>query len=222
MAGILHAGYVAKPGEDIFPTTGPHLDVRVRKAGQYIDPSTWRSGLQNLLIGEKKTPLYQQTKDGFSPGFAITSGYGARKAPTAGASTFHKGIDFGISGGTPIYWKGEGTFKPGKGLGTIQTPEGYEIELLHTKGGKEAMIASASPTNQQTPQVPIPQQPALSDSPQSINIFIQTGKDKDSETISPQQQLQNYKDKLFGGTQVGLDPMTIAKAITATPTAQYF
>jgi len=223
MPGILHAGYVAKPGEDIFPTTGAHLDVRVRKAGQYIDPSTWRSGLQNLLIGDKKTPLYQQTKDGFSPAFQITSGYGARKAPTAGASTFHKGIDFGIPGGTPIYWTGAGSFKPGKGLGTIETPEGYEIELLHTKGGKETMIASASPTNQQTPQVPSPQQPASSDAPKSINILIQTGKDEDSTAIlNPQQQLKNYVDKMFGGTKLSLDPMTIAKAITSVPTAKYF
>lgn len=223
MAGILQAGYVAKPGEDIFPTTGPHLDVRVRKAGQYIDPSTWRSGLQNLLVGEQKTPLYQATKDGFNPSFPITSGFGARKAPVAGASTFHKGIDFGVPGGTPLYWRGAGAFKPGRGLGTIQTPEGYEIELLHTKGGKQASLASASPVNQQTPQLPPPPQPASSDAPQSINILIQTGKDDDDdEKITPQQQLKNYIDKMFGSSGPSIDPMSIAKAITATPTAKYF
>lgn len=182
MAGFIQAGYIAKPGEDIFPTTGPHLDVRVKKGGQYIDPATWRSGLQNLLVGEQKTPLYSQTKDGFTPGFTITSPFGNRKAPVAGASTFHRGIDFGIPGGTPLYWKGAGSFKPGKGLGTIQTPEGYEVELLHTKGGKEASLAA----NQQTAQVPAapPQQPASVDSPQSINIVIDSslfGKEKEKE-----------------------------------------
>jgi hypothetical protein len=217
MAGILHAGYIAKPGEDIFPTTGPHLDVRVKKGGQYIDPSTWRSGLQNLLIGEQKTPLYQQTKGGFNPAFTVTSGYGARKAPTAGASTFHKGIDFGIPGGTPLYWKGAGAFKPGKGLGTIQTPEGFEIELLHTKGGKEVALGP------QTPQLPPPQQPAAVDAPQSINILIQTGKEEEEEErISPQQQLKNYVDKMFGSVQSPINPMSLAKMITNQPTAKYF
>lgn len=223
MAGILQAGYIAKPGEDIFPTTGPHLDVRVRKAGQYIDPSTWRSGLQNLLIGEQKTPLYQATKDGFNPSFPITSGFGARKAPVAGASTFHKGIDFGIPGGTPLYWRGAGAFKPGKGLGTIQTPEGYEIELLHTKGGKQTQLAGLPAAPQQAPQTAPPQQPALSDAPQSINILIETGsKDKEEGQISPQEQLKNYIDKMFGGSQSNFNPMSIAQAMTNVPTAKYF
>ena len=221
MAGILHAGYIAKPGEDIFPTTGPHLDVRVKKAGQYIDPATWRSGLQNLLVGEQKTPLYKQTKDGFDPAFPITSGFGPRTAPVAGASTFHKGIDFGVPGGTPLYWKGMGAFKPGKGLGTIQTPEGYEIELLHTKGGKEGAISTQQ---QQTAQLPPPpQQPASADAPQSINILIETGgKDGQEERITPQQQLQNYVEKMFGSTQSAINPMSLAKMITNQPSVNYF
>ena len=33
----------------------------------------------------------------------ITSLYGKRTAPTAGASTYHKGIDIGVSEGTPVY-----------------------------------------------------------------------------------------------------------------------
>lgn len=32
----------------------------------------------------------------------ITSGYGRRSAPTAGASTFHQGVDFGVAAGTPV------------------------------------------------------------------------------------------------------------------------
>lgn len=220
MAGILQAGYIAKPGEDIFPTTGPHLDVRVKKAGQYIDPATWRSGLQNLLVGDQKTPLYQQTKDGFNPSFTVTSPFGQRKAPVAGASTFHKGIDFGIAGGTPLYWKGMGAFKPGKGMGTIQTPEGYEIELLHTKGGKEVALGSAAPT---PAQLPPPQQPASVDAPQSINILIETGgKDDEEERITPQQQLQNYVEKMFGSSQSPINPMSLAKMITNQPSVNYF
>jgi len=222
MAGIIQAGYIAKPGEDIFPTTGPHLDVRVKKGGQYIDPATWRTGLQNLLVGEQKTPLYSQTKDGFKPSFTVTSPFGQRKSPTAGASTFHRGIDFGIAGGTPLYWKGAGAFKPGNGLGTIQTPEGYEIELLHTKGGKEASLMA----DQQTPQVPVapPQQPASTDAPQSINIFLNVGKgENEEERISPQDQLKKFiAENFLAKRESEFDPMQMAQAITNVKPKNYF
>lgn len=39
----------------------------------------------------------------------ITSGFGARNAPTAGASTFHEGIDFGGACNDPIYAASGGT-----------------------------------------------------------------------------------------------------------------
>jgi len=164
MAGIIHAGYVAKPGEDLLASTGPHLDVRVLKDGQYIDPSTWRSGLQRLKIGKSRTPLYRQDGEKWMTPFQITSGYGLRQAPTAGASTDHKGIDYAIAGGEPLYWEGPGTFKPGDGYGSITTPEGYEVRLLHTKGGKEASL--------QQPQVAT-QQPAEEVSPPiTYNVYM--------------------------------------------------
>ena len=100
----MQVGYVAKPGEDIFPTTGPHLDVRVLKDGQYINPATWRSGLQRLKIGKSRTPLYKQEGSNWMTPYQITSGFGPRKAPTAGASTDHKGIDYGIAGGEQLFW----------------------------------------------------------------------------------------------------------------------
>jgi len=43
MAGLIPVGVIANPGEDIFPTTGPHLDVRVKKGGKYINPMTART-----------------------------------------------------------------------------------------------------------------------------------------------------------------------------------
>ena len=39
----------------------------------------------------------------------ITSGFGKRSSPTAGASTYHKGIDIGASTGTAIYAAASGT-----------------------------------------------------------------------------------------------------------------
>jgi hypothetical protein len=42
-------------------------------------------------------------------GAKITDGYGPRQAPTAGASTFHRGIDFAAAQGTPIMASAPGT-----------------------------------------------------------------------------------------------------------------
>lgn len=149
-------GYVAKPGEDIFPTTGPHLDVRVLKDGQYIDPGTIRSLLTRLKVGQERKPLWQQQGEQWNPAYTITSGYGKRAAPTKGASTYHLGHDYGISGGTPLAWEGPGTFTPGRGYGSIKTTDAqgtpYEIRLLHTIGGKKSEQAAPQPTITQTPQ----------------------------------------------------------------------
>lgn len=155
MAGILDVGYVAKPGED-FASTGPHLDVRVLKDGKYIDPGTIRSLLTRLKVGKERTPLWQQQGTDWKPAAPITSGFGERTAPTAGASTYHPAHDYGLGAGTPLAWEGPGTFTPGKGYGTIQTtdPQGtpYEIRLLHTKGGKQADLAGQQVVTQQQPK----------------------------------------------------------------------
>ena len=95
MTSMLDVGYVAAPGEDIFPTTGPHLDVRVLKDGKYIDPGTIRSLLTRLKVGKERKPLWQQQGEEWKPGFTITSPFGKRTAPTAGASTQHMGQDYG-------------------------------------------------------------------------------------------------------------------------------
>lgn len=150
MASLTDVGYVAPAGQDIFPTTGPHLDVRVLKDGKYVDPGTIRSLLTRLKVGKEKKPLWEQKGETWSPNYAITSPFGQRTAPTKGASTQHMGQDYGIAGGTPLAWEGPGTFTPGKGYGTIQTtdPQGnpYEIRLLHTKGGKPTEAAPSTQT----------------------------------------------------------------------------
>ena len=220
MAGITFAGTVAKAGEDVLPTTGPHLDVRVLKDGQYIDPATWRSGLQRLKIGKGKTPLYQEKGGQFTPSFPITSGYGPRTAPTKGASTDHKGIDFGVAGGEQLFWEGAGTFKPGKGYGSIMTPEGYEVRLLHTKGGQEAAVAgqpTVAPQPTQTAQL----QP-------SITIIDTRGKKPE-----PKSFLESYRDQLMSNA-IGsgysspqrassfIDPLSLVTEIAQQRPANYF
>ena len=67
MAGLIPIGKIASPGEDVFATTGPHLDVRVipqfgKDKGKKINPETIRSLLQNIQAAGK--PIVQQGKDG--------------------------------------------------------------------------------------------------------------------------------------------------------------
>ena len=64
--------------------TGPHLDFRVFdvEKGDYVNPTGFSDILQ---VGGK--PLTEQ--------FQMTSGFGPRQAPVAGASTYHLGLDYG-------------------------------------------------------------------------------------------------------------------------------
>jgi len=148
------------------------------------------------------------------------------RLPLAGASTFHRGVDFGIGGGTPLYWKGAGSFKPGKGLGTIQTPDGYEIELLHTKGGKEASLmgqqqmapAVATPQLQQTQQM---QQGELGGQP--VNIVIDLVEDEGKKEITPNEMLQNYIVERFKtNRRSAMSPMQMAQQFLSTAPVNYF
>src|SRR5690606_18821721 len=69
--------------------TGAHLDVRYggSRDGQKVS----KEHLARLQAGGKSLSNYR-----------VSSDYGQRKAPTKGASSFHKGIDFAMPVGTPI------------------------------------------------------------------------------------------------------------------------
>lgn len=151
MAGLIPLGSVIDPSKDVFPTTGAHLDVRVipqfgPQKGKKIDPKTARSLLQNVLIGPNKTPLVQQKGKDWQWNFPLTSGFGARSAPTAGASSFHQGIDVGLGAGTQLTYKGYGTFRPDRGYGSLTTADAqgnpYELRFLHTQPGKATSVGS--------------------------------------------------------------------------------
>jgi hypothetical protein len=185
MTSLLDVGYVTPAGQDIFPTTAPHLDVRVMRDGKYVDPGTIRSLLTRLKVGKERKPLWQKQGEEWKPSFQITSGFGNRKAPAPGASTWHPAHDYGVSGGTPLAWEGPGTFIPDKGFGTIKTTDAqgnpYEIKLLHTKGGKKGELAG-----QQKPEQP--QVTASTRLPDTYIFVGGRGKDKDT----PEDFLSSY------------------------------
>jgi hypothetical protein len=166
MAGLIPLGAVVDPSKDVFPTTGAHLDVRVipqfgAQKGKKIDPRTAKTLLQNVLVGKDRTPLVQQQADGqWKWNAPVTSEFGKRSAPTAGASTFHQGIDIGLGAGTPLAYKGYGSYRPDNGFGSLSIADAqgnpYEIRFLHTSPGKAASVGSTkAPT---APTLPTPEQ----------------------------------------------------------------
>lgn len=109
--------------------TGAHLDARLwdpeRKA--YINPEPF---LGALLVDDQ--PVHNR--------FPITSRFGLRTAPVAGASTDHKGIDIGTPEGTSI------RVRNGRWLSTINDPSAgvmatydWETEDGSRPGGKRLL-----------------------------------------------------------------------------------
>ena len=60
----------------------------------------------------------------------ITCNFGPRKAPTAGASTYHKGIDIGVASGSPIVATKAGTVC----ISSYSSSAGYYVMINHGDG----------------------------------------------------------------------------------------
>lgn len=166
--GTIPVGGVIDPARDRFATTAAHADIRViprfgKFKDQKINPRFAKTLLQNFLIGEDQIPLTQQLEDGqWKFNFPITSEFGPRRAPIEGASTNHLGMDIGIGTGTPLAYRGSGSYTAGDGMGTlsVQDPQGrpYDIQVLHidpaaSTGSSVPPIAS---TGSSTPPINSP------------------------------------------------------------------
>ena len=153
--GRFFGGTIGKTGT----ATGYHIHNYVKDltTGLYKDPSTIKSVQTGVLIGEKRIPLVRRTSTGgfeWNPdtGLVITSPFGKRTAPTAGASTDHKGIDFAGAAGTPIYFQGYGKALPVPSAGgygnlmTFRTADNkYELGFGHmNKLGPEAQVYASN------------------------------------------------------------------------------
>lgn len=103
--------------------TGAHLDIRVSGGSRRLTSSE----LARFQADGKPLTAYRKTSD-----------YGYRKAPTDGASTMHRGIDFAMPVGTPISSKvpikDVKTFFDKKGGGYVSRvlfADGLSVDLLH-------------------------------------------------------------------------------------------
>lgn len=85
------------------------------------------------------------------PGYYATgSGFGPRVAPTAGASTFHKGVDIGCPAGTPIVAAADGVVSYtgyfGGGGNTVIIDHGNGLSTLYMHMSSYAIGSGASVT----------------------------------------------------------------------------
>ena len=134
---MLPAGVIATLEQDRFPSTAPHFDVRVRpmygeQKGQRINPALRPELLERFRFqsGDQVRKLSD---------FPVTSPYGPRTPPVAGASSYHLGVDYGIPAGTKVNYMGPGNYFSEGGVGVISTTDSqgrpYELELYHTLTG---------------------------------------------------------------------------------------
>ncbi len=118
--------------------TGPHLDVRY--GGSMSGQKVSNEHLARLQAGGKLLSSYK-----------ISSNYGPRQAPTKGASSFHKGIDFSMPEGTPITTnvavKDIKTWYDSKGGGYVSEvifEDGVSLKLLHQSPSMQNKVKSGA------------------------------------------------------------------------------
>lgn len=144
----LPVGSVIDYRRDTMPSDGDHLDVRIipkygDNSGQRIDPSTRPNLLNRIFVGSGDNRRSLTS-------YPLTSGFGPRNTGIPGASTYHKGHDYGIAAGMPISVEGGTNYfsQNGVGVASITDAEGnpYELEFYHTDVGTDTSTPTAALT----------------------------------------------------------------------------
>ncbi len=105
--------------------------IRQYAAEQYALQLAARAAQQQAAGG---TGTYADASGAFSGSFIwpvdstyVSSGYGGRSAPTAGASTYHQAIDISAAAGSPIYAAADGTVT----IATYNNGLGNYVSIAH-------------------------------------------------------------------------------------------
>lgn len=156
--------------------TGPHLDVRY--GGSMSGQKVSNEHLARLQAGGKPLSSYK-----------ISSNYGPRKAPTKGASSFHKGIDFSMPEGTPITTnvavKDIKTHYDSKGGGYVSEvifEDGISLKLLHQSPSMQSKVKGGASKGSDK---------ASGDIQSQINRQLDAQRSLENEVASEVQRIQN-------------------------------
>lgn len=106
---------------------------KIQKKEEEIDQMLLEEAQKNQSEGIANGTLIPSTEGLIWPlpsAGRITSKFGRRSAPTAGASTYHKGIDIAISSGTDIYAAANGTVT----TATYSSSAGNYVMIKHDNG----------------------------------------------------------------------------------------
>lgn len=194
--------YGLKAGEHLaFGGVGKgHSPTGYHPTGEAVDITDWRPDVAPAFPGGKPIPWKQRT------------GELAWRAKQLGI--FAEALGPGDKGhDTHVHLA-----LPGKKFVTDQQLQWLATGRYKTPEGK---LTDVMPTlDQQTPQVQPGQQPPGSDSPQSINIVIQTGKKEEEQT--PEQYLKNYIAKMSEKKTSPFSVNSLVKMMQSQPVTNYF
>ncbi|UAB18944.1 tape measure protein [Acinetobacter baumannii] len=177
--------------------TGPHLDVRY--GGSMSGQKVSNEHLARLQAGGKPLTSYK-----------ISSNYGPRKAPTKGASSFHKGIDFSMPEGTPITTnvavKDIKTWYDSKGGGYVSEvifEDGVSLKLLHQSPKMQSKVKGGASKGSDK---------AAGDIQSQLERQLDAQRSLENEVASEVQRIQNnLKVRLEDVDKAGFSPERTAE-----------
>lgn len=177
--------------------TGPHLDVRY--GGSMSGQKVSNEHLARLQAGGKPLSSYK-----------ISSNYGPRQAPTKGASSFHKGIDFSMPEGTPITTnvavKDIKTRYDSKGGGYVSEvifEDGVTLKLLHQSPSMQSKVKGGASKGSDK---------ASGDIQSQLDRQLDAQRSLENEVASEVQRIQNnLKVRLEDVDKAGFTPERTAE-----------
>ncbi|MDC4397377.1 tape measure protein [Acinetobacter baumannii] len=177
--------------------TGPHLDVRY--GGLMSGQKVSNEHLARLQAGGKPLSSYK-----------ISSNYGPRQAPTKGASSFHKGIDFSMPEGTPITTnvavKDIKTWYDSKGGGYVSEvifEDGVSLKLLHQSPKMQSKVKGGASKGSDK---------AAGDIQSQLDRQLDAQRSLENEVASEVQRIQNnLKVRLEDVDKAGFSPERTAE-----------
>lgn len=226
--------FLGKVGATGGTSTGPHAHWEVMKDGKRFPLSKARKDigqfLQFRLPGQENwQQLYSPESQGFrlNPAATITSPMGPRTAPSPGASTNHRGEDYGFPEGTALRFLGQGSVSTHSGQGAAGNVSAlrtgpYELQTFHlselpqaaTTRRNEAAAEATGTTPEAWAQAYVQNQ---------IENQTQQGKLIDalinviSEKEKPKSLMEQMKEGLIGGAlQQALTPKNFLSQFTGS------